>query len=541
LKNKLLKIQNNVVTAVDDSLLLKHNYQCVDSKGNVWFLDMETRELMKYDFVKWQNYGFNKEDYSWGKESDYYFKNHTKFSFIEENDSKVYVFTQYAYQLQVGQKEGGNITWLNRYRLFNQKIPGLNSSKLVLDKKQNPYFLTDSGFFWFDGGNWHVKKLEFKVTDMVFLSDNTPVLSLQSGKDSYLSSEKISFSIAKFVGDTLSFIAKDFETEVDLFTSGKKLYGINQSMLLLINGNKCIRKSVSDLDFFYLSDGIFDKKSSSWYLSTSNGIFQYKNNKINKISLSDSESDEWQFTDYFNDMELYNNTFYAVSSYNSYSFDEASLKDRGGMTYIKGNSVKRVPFANENFLDGSLLCHCNKKLWMHSNGYKASMIFLDTNNDNELDSVSLYSNKATVLDMQCRNGVELYNLYIDGIQIVRNDSVIDYFNDSIPELQGSEMKAMRFDKNGIGWFLTNMGVVKYDEKKWTVIANSPPSNYESDLVIDGQNRIWINAVEGLFMFDGTKWIDLNSQHNLPKFSNLVYAENKIFLNDYGRLIVINLK
>ncbi|MBN2746221.1 MAG: hypothetical protein JXR34_05800, partial [Bacteroidales bacterium] len=103
------------------------------------------------------------------------------------------------------------------------------------------------------------------------------------------------------------------------------------------------------------------------------------------------------------------------------------------------------------------------------------------------------------------------------------------------------MKAMRFDKNGIGWFLTDNGVVKYDGKKWTVIVNSPPTNYDSDLVIDGQNRIWINAVKGLFMFDGVKWIDINSKYNLPNFSHLEYAENKIFLNGYGRLIVINLK
>ncbi|MBN2747558.1 MAG: hypothetical protein JXR34_12595, partial [Bacteroidales bacterium] len=430
LKNKLFKIQNNVVTTVIDSLLLKLKYQCVDSKGNMWFLDMKTRELMKYDFVKWYNYGFNKDDYSWGKEAEYSFNNHTKFNFIEENESKVFVYTEYDYQFQVASKEGGNISWLNRYRFLNERIPGLYSSKLVLDNNQNPYFLTDSGFFWFDGSIWQVKKLNYTVVDMVFLSDNTPVLSLQYGDNRYSYSEKCSYSIAKWVGDTLSFIVKDLDAEVDLFIHRKKLYGISESMMLIIDGNKCLRKSLSDLDFFYLFDGIFDKKSSSWYLSTSNGIFQYKNNKIYKISFYNSESDEWQFTDYFNDIELFNNTFYAVSSYNNYSLDEASLKNRGGMTYIKDYSVKRVAFVHDKIFDGTVLCSCNNKLWMHSNGHKASMTFLDTNNDRAFDSLAVYSNAATILDMQCRNGVELYNLYIDGIQIVRNDSVFDYFNDS---------------------------------------------------------------------------------------------------------------
>jgi len=83
---------------------------------------------------------------------------------------------------------------------------------------------------------------------------------------------------------------------------------------------------------------------------------------------------------------------------------------------------------------------------------------------------------------------------------------------------------------------TRGGLVKWDltSREYTIIttADGLPSNVLTDVLVDGENRLWVSSREGLGMFNGTSWRKYGVSHGLPS-----PEINDLTLNKSGKLWV----
>jgi len=73
--------------------------------------------------------------------------------------------------------------------------------------------------------------------------------------------------------------------------------------------------------------------------------------------------------------------------------------------------------------------------------------------------------------------------------------------------------------NGFLYCATKGGLVKWDlsTKEYTIIttADGLPSNILTDVIVDGENRLWVGSREGLGMFNGNSWKIYGISNGLP--------------------------
>ncbi len=83
---------------------------------------------------------------------------------------------------------------------------------------------------------------------------------------------------------------------------------------------------------------------------------------------------------------------------------------------------------------------------------------------------------------------------------------------------------------------TKGGLVKWDllKEEYTIIttANGLPSNILTDVIVDEENRLWVSSLEGLGMFNGTKWEIYGLSNGLPSIEI-----NDLALDRSGKLWV----
>ncbi|OGV06932.1 MAG: hypothetical protein A2499_07520 [Stygiobacter sp. RIFOXYC12_FULL_38_8] len=96
------------------------------------------------------------------------------------------------------------------------------------------------------------------------------------------------------------------------------------------------------------------------------------------------------------------------------------------------------------------------------------------------------------------------------------------------------------DSSNVKWIGTEgQGIIRYDGKKWSVLNkdNTPmSSNIVKSLFVDKTNRLWIGLENGLFLYNGTTFINYSSQVN-SKYITSITSDNNgtIWIGAFGGL------
>lgn len=118
-----------------------------------------------------------------------------------------------------------------------------------------------------------------------------------------------------------------------------------------------------------------------------------------------------------------------------------------------------------------------------------------------------------------------------GSRLARNSASSEWtFFDpaNSPLLDGSDVEAIAFEANGVGWFATsNHGLFQFDGAAWTnyTSANSDlPNDDVHDVAIAPDGAVWACTEQGLARFDGTTWTVFNTGNSgLPSDSTFRIA------------------
>jgi ligand-binding sensor domain-containing protein len=137
-----------------------------------------------------------------------------------------------------------------------------------------------------------------------------------------------------------------------------------------------------------------------------------------------------------------------------------------------------------------------------------------------------YTSGSDVIDI-ARQGDDLWTVNFRGGLTRLNvaDGTMTHFNHVNSALLTNYVNCVRIAPNGDVWAGTNYGLARYDGQSWTIYRsnNSPLSNIPqiADIVIDGNNIIWIASGSTLFRFDGDKSWQLFSPGNSPLPSGMM--------------------
>jgi ligand-binding sensor domain-containing protein len=116
------------------------------------------------------------------------------------------------------------------------------------------------------------------------------------------------------------------------------------------------------------------------------------------------------------------------------------------------------------------------------------------------------------------------------------NSVWKLFNTSNSMVPCNMSRAIDIDSNGIIWYCTDEGIVKIDNEIWTVFTaknSSLPRNQSGrtsihGLAVDKQNRVWVQTLGIVMMYDGNNWIKFDTSNSPLQFvQNITLARNGV--------------
>jgi ligand-binding sensor domain-containing protein len=537
-KSYLAVYQNGNWVEKKDNLLNNSKFQCVDESGNLWFLEVSSGDLYKYDLTKWTNYGQDGGT-SWIGKDSYYSLN----SVVEVPEKKeIHMIGGFLYfsRIMVDNVD----SWIDRYEMgFGYDVPGLFYRKLVIDKNKYPWIGTDAGLLYEESDGWK-HKAGLDVVDMCFTEDNQ-LLMLTADYD-YSPDDKGLFfaSVQLNKPDSAEKLLSGIELMSDFVYHKKSLYVHSDKIIYKITGGKVDTIDLLGPAVTTINDVLFDKKSGMTLVASGEGIYQAKNKQLNKLPLVDAKSDDWFHNNGFSDLEVHNGRVYASIGFNnnSYYSDGPSPYVEGGLAYMDKGTVNFLYGVNDQIKDGDKLCSCDSMLWMYSDEHKHLLYYYHLSPENIADSVTGMPTDDQILSLACKRDSGIYVVFPNGILLLSETGRKEYFKDSIPALKDIIINGGQYDARGRLWIISADGsLARLSGSKWTSIPAPESQMYVADFTLDSYNRVWLACGNGIFMYDGTKWNNVSKNLKLPEsnYGLIRYANNKIYtyLLDTGLIVL----
>ncbi|MDD5184175.1 MAG: two-component regulator propeller domain-containing protein [Paludibacter sp.] len=111
----------------------------------------------------------------------------------------------------------------------------------------------------------------------------------------------------------------------------------------------------------------------------------------------------------------------------------------------------------------------------------------------------------------------------------RSKAIWKLYNFSNSMMPNNFVRSVDVDSKGVVWFCTDYGVVRIENDSWTIFderntafpVNNTGLVWTTNLKIDNQDRVWVDASQKLFRYDGKNWMNLDSIYPLLKQDSIM--------------------
>lgn len=260
------------------------------------------------------------------------------------------------------------------------------------------------------------------------------------------------------------------------------------------------------------------------FIGTYNGVNLFYKNKFEHIK-KDPKS---PLTEYIFNVKVFDDGVYIVGGFPKIDKERVIYK---GENFYFNNRPSFIRTKNGLNIFGTTGNHLRLHRNFHAakSTYQLFYIFGDSTLSNRFND--LYEDTQGSIWVGSTLGLCKLSNFTETSGIAKWDKT---FFTSFPVLN-SRIKAIYQNKKNKVWFAGDLGIANYDLKNGSVSEykniNGYDFSFSTSIVSDKKGRIWIGTMRGLYLFDGSEIIFLNSKSGLTtdEVLSLFYDEEKNIL------------